>query len=235
MNARRLGATSLRARLAWGASLVAALAQFGCSGTGVLPEADAPVLPHMGEVVYPRPATGCPPGTVEKLALCGPCGPVGDCTKRCLAGDGDSCADLAFSTEIGANGPKDRAKARTLYERGCSLGSLDACEGVASCYATGHGCAQDIPRANHMREELCAKGKVSACRMAAILLLTELHRPSDGLRVADHACRLGDADSCRLIVDHCRSTSRRDGCPSDLSSYEAAAKVRLRVQGPEGG
>lgn len=202
--------------------LAAAVCQICCSGTGSLPDVQTPVLPHMGEIVYPRPNNGCPPGSVDKFGVCAPCGPVGDCRERCEKGSGDSCAMLALSTEVGANGPKDRVKARALYERGCGLGSLDACEGVASCYAEGDVCPRDIPRAYNMREALCAKGKVSACRMAASMSLTVLSRPTDGLRIADRACQLGDADSCRLIVDHCRSVSRSDACPTDLSAYACA-------------
>ncbi len=73
------------------------------------------------------------------------------------------CFDAALAHELGDGVTKDLARARQLYDKGCTAGNMPACTNLASYLADGLGGPRDMPRAIRLAKAACDSGVKLAC------------------------------------------------------------------------
>lgn len=124
-------------------------------------------------------------------------------------------------------------RAAAAFERGCALGDERSCEWLASAVEAGLGAERDPQRALALHERACDLGDADGCRGAATIcesgrkgrLETLRPQPSPAAPVPDvprdvpravalyqHACGLGDSDSCFIAA---RLLASGDGIAPD--------------------
>ena len=167
-----------------------------------------------------------------------------NCWERGFA---NSCYNLGILWGVGKGVERrDRAKALTLFERGCDLGNGDSCdmagrtlleEGEESDGAGGPGGLSRKERAmGHLRRGCDRLEHAKACNfLGEVLLLGRFGLPVDkgGARERlETACERFEMTACRnLMIMH----RRGDGVPKDLAKAEEyrlkAIEVAKHVSG----
>lgn len=215
MSLKSLNRSSSLGAAIWGISMALSSAVIACAGTtgsgGPPTVNDA----RQGPAIWYRPPGGCPSGIHDNGDTCVVCslGKRSECKAKCEAGDGNSCALLAVSEWLGADGPVDEVGSRTHFERGCLLGSLEGCEGVARAHEKGLGGPKNEQAAYTLFEEVCSKGKATSCTAAARMQFNHFNKPVEGLALTERACALGHREGCRLLSQRCAAgPTPKEGC-----------------------
>jgi hypothetical protein len=158
------------------------------------------VDPSCRLLAAPRPAVASGPAGPPAP----PSDPVQATEQACEAGAAAACHALADALDRGAPGlPRDRTRARALYQRGCELGSVPSCSSFAALEMQAGGDA-DTEAARKAFEKACELGDAPGCaNLAGIYLLGHGVDP-DAQRAAelnDRACGMGLGVACARLAE----------------------------------
>jgi TPR repeat protein len=94
------------------------------------------------------------------------CADVADCERACRTGVSGACVEAGRLYEYGHAGPRDPARAFSLYERSCTLGDASGCFNAAILLEIGRGTSKDPRRAAALYERVCRMGASPGCKRA---------------------------------------------------------------------
>ena len=176
-------------------------------------------------------ASACPAGTEWRGEKCEPTASrapqcklsdVAECQAQCEASSPRGCYFHAWQNERGAGVPKDEAKARALYTKGCELGLEESCRAVAFFQAQGIGGPRELDTAVAYYKAACMDGYAGACSDLGVFFSQGTGVSKDielALALYTRACNGGDARGCSNLGE---AYLAGDGVPSDPN-----AAVRL--------
>ncbi|CAN5923995.1 hypothetical protein BH11MYX4_BH11MYX4_41400 [soil metagenome] len=130
----------------------------------------------------------------------------------CEGGSGRACRLHAEILE-----GDDAARARQLFERGCTLKDVSACAQLALMLAKGEGGPADERRAGEVADQACKADDAVGCITFGLLARDGMGMPAsaEAARTAFHrGCTLGNKDGCKAEADLRREASKANALPA---------------------
>ncbi len=128
------------------------------------------------------------------------CANLPACEDACQRGSGADCLSAASSYSMGGDaGPRDEARAATLFSTACGLGSGPGCNLAGRAYEFGHGVTVDFAKALSDYEQACTLGYQGGCYNVAVCLENGRGAPRDQARAASlyrQVCTAGSQAAC---------------------------------------
>lgn len=151
-----------------------------------------------------------PDGGIDRAAI------AAELDRRCVAGELESCRNLAILYQSGAGVTADPRRAAALFAQACNGGNLSSCNHLALALSEGMGIAADAPKAAELYQKACDGGYALACRNLGMMLRDGHGIPVDLARAGellDRACTANAPFACTNAGNLDATLVAKEGAP----------------------